>query len=115
MIPKMFASNQELVLEKVCELLPQAKIDNSNFKLERVFEMKCVIHKYAKRLEDIKRLEGVIGLQEAVTAKQFQDQKLMEQGAFELALKFKKILGIEKVAEISDFTMEELESERLNR
>ncbi len=54
-----------------------------------------------------------------ITAKQFQDQKLINQGynqgAFELALKFKKILGIEKVAEISDFTREELESERLNR
>ena len=54
-----------------------------------------------------------------ITAKQFQDQKLINQGynqgAFELTLKFKKILGIEKVAEISDFTREELESERLNR
>lgn len=50
-----------------------------------------------------------------ITAKQFQDQKLMDQAAFELALKFKKILGIEKVAEISDFTREELESERLYR
>jgi hypothetical protein len=123
MIPKMFTSNQEIVLEKVCELLPQAKIHDIDFRLELVFEMQCVIHKYAKTLEDIERLEGVIGLQEAITAKQFQDQKLInqgisqgiKQGAFELALKFKKDLGIEKVLEISDFTREELENEKLNR
>ena len=119
MIPKMFTSNQDIVLEKVCELLPKAKINDDDFKLELVFEMKCVIHKYAKTLEDIERLEGVIGLQEAVTAKQFQDQKLIDkgysQGAFELALKFKKILGIEKIAEISNFTKEELKNEKLNR
>ena len=127
MLPKMFTSNQEIILEKVCKLLPQAKIEDADFKLELVFEMRCVIHKYAKTLEDIVRLEGVIGLQEAVTAKQFQDQKLIDQGydqgygqgygqgAFELALKFKKIIGIEKIVENTDFTKEELENEKLNR
>ena len=32
------------------------------------------LDKYAKTLEDIERLEDVIGLQKAVTAKEFQDQ-----------------------------------------
>ena len=54
-----------------------------------------------------------------ITAKQFQDQKLIDQGygqgAFELALKFKKIIGIEKIVENTDFTREELENEKLNR
>ena len=119
MIPKMFTSNQDIILEKVCELLPQAKIDDADFKLELVFEMKCVIHKYSKTLEDIERLEGVIGLQEAVTAKQFQDQKLIDQGfqqgAFKIAINAKKILGIEYALQICDFTKEELENEKLNR
>ena len=119
MIPKMFTSNQDIILEKVCELLPQAKIDDADFKLELVFEMKCVIHKYSKTLEDIERLEGVIGLQEAVTAKQFQDQKLIDQGfqqgAFKIAINAKKILGIEYALQIYDFTKEELENEKLNR
>jgi hypothetical protein len=82
MIPKMFTSNQDIVLEEVCELLPHAKIEDNDFKLELIFEMQCVIHKYAKTLDDIERLEGEIGLQEAMTAKQFQDQKLIWQGEF---------------------------------
>ena len=123
MIPKMFTSNQDIVLEKVCELLPHARIPDFDFKLELIFEMQCVIHSYAKTLDDIKRLEGVIGLQNAVTAKEFQDQKLIDQGynqgygqgAFEQALKFKKAIGIEKVLENTDFTREELEQQKLNR
>ena len=115
MIPKMFNSNQDIVLEEVCKLLKELKIDDESFKLELIFEIKCVIHKYAKTLADIERLEGVIGLQEAITAKQFQDQKLIHQGEFNLALKLKKEIGIEKILEITDFTREELESEKLNR
>ena len=98
MIPKMFTSNQDVVLEDVCALLPKLKLDDEEFKLELIFEMRCVIHKYAKTLDDINRLEEVIGLQEAVTAKQFQDQKLINQGitqgrvqgAFEIVLNAKK-------------------------
>lgn len=123
MIPKMFTENQDIILEKVCELLPKLRIEDSDFKLELVLEMRCIIHKYAKTLNDINRLEGVIGLQEVITAKQFQDQKLIdqgiaqgiEQGAFEMAIKFKKALGIETVTKISQFTKEELENEKLNR
>lgn len=115
MIPKMFTSNQDIVLEEVCELLPHAKIEDNDFKLELIFEMQCVIHKYAKTLDDIERLEGEIGLQEAMTAKQFQDQKLIEQGEFKVALKVKKLFGIKSALLIADFTEEELENERLNR
>ena len=122
MIPKMFTSNQDIVLEDVCELLPKLKLDDEEFKLELIFEMRCVIHKYAKTLDDINRLEEVIGLQEAVTAKQFQDQKLIDQGiiqgraqgAFEIALNVKNTFGIEHALKICDFTKEELEIEKLN-
>lgn len=45
-------------------------------------------------------------------------QRLFEQGyrqgAFELALKIKDDLGLEKAIEISGFSREELESEQLN-
>ena len=50
-----------------------------------------------------------------ITAKQFQDQKLMDQGAFKIAINAKKILGIEYALQIYDFTKEELENEKLNR
>lgn len=53
LIPKIFTSNQDIVLEDVCELLPKLKLDDEEFKLELIFEMRCVIHKYAKTLDDI--------------------------------------------------------------
>lgn len=115
MIPKMFTSNHAQVLEEVCHLLSQLKIKDFEFKLELIFEMQCVIHKFAKTIADIERLEEVIGLKEAVTAMQFQNQKLIDLGAFEMAIKVKNALGIEKAIEISGFSREELESEKLNR
>ena len=122
MIPKMFTSHNDIVLEEVCKLLSRVKIDDSDFKLELILEMKCVIHKYAKTIADIERLEDVIGLQAAMTAKEYQDQKLIDQGydngydngSFETALKVKKLFGIEKALLICNFTREELENEKLN-
>lgn len=57
-----------------------------------------------------------------ITAKQFQGQKLINQGitqgrvqvAFEIVLNAKKILGIENALKICDFTKEKLEIEKLN-
>lgn len=80
MIPKMFSSKQDEILEEVCVLLQKLKIEDELFKMELILEMRCVIHKYARTLEDIERLEGVIGLQKAMTARQFQDQLLINQG-----------------------------------
>ena len=42
-------------------------------------------------------------------------QRLIEQGAFELALKIKDDLGLEKAIELSGFSRQELESEKLDR
>ncbi len=114
-IVKMFENNQEQVLEKVCELLSILQIEDDDFKLELKFQMQCVIHKYAKTLDDIERLEGVIGLQEAITAREFQDRLLIDRGKFARALEIKKKLGISEATRISGFSIEELEKEELNK
>ena len=85
--------------------------------------MQCVIHKYAETLDDIRRLEEVIGLSATTFAVHQNEQRLIdkgrkqgiEQGAFEMALKIKRNLGLEMALELSDFSRQELESEKLNR
>ncbi|WP_298525653.1 hypothetical protein, partial [uncultured Methanobrevibacter sp.] len=62
MIPRMFTSGNAEILEEVCVLLKNAKVEDEEFKFELVLEMQCVIHKYAETLEDILRLEEVIDL-----------------------------------------------------
>ena len=61
---------------------------------------------------------GVIDLKQAMSARDFQDQLLIEQGIeqgrFEMALEIKRVMGIEKAITISGFSKEELESEKLN-
>lgn len=115
MLPKMFTSGNAEILEEVCVLLKKAHIEDKFFKYELVVEMRCMIHKYAKTLTDITRLEGVIGLQKVCIALKQRDQHLVEQGAFKTALRVKKVLGLEQALLISDFTREELENEKLNR
>ncbi len=110
---KCLQKKQEVVLENVCILLPQDRINDVNFKLELIFEMECVIHKYGKTIEDIDRLEEAIGMQEAKTARQYQDQKLIQKGynqcAFELTLKLKKEIGIEEIYGLTGISKAELE------
>ncbi len=53
-------------------------------------------------------------LKQAMTARDFQNQLLIEQGRFEMALEIKRVMGIEKAIAISGFSKEELESEKLN-
>ncbi|WP_407461633.1 hypothetical protein, partial [Methanobrevibacter sp.] len=85
------------------------------------------IHKYAETLDDILRLEEVIGLSAAINDVRRQEKRLIdkginqgieqgiEQGAFDLALKVKMEFGLEKAIELSGFSRQELESEKLNR
>lgn len=80
MIPRMANGNHEEILEIVCELLTEIKLLDEEFRLELVIEMRYMIHKYARTLKDISRLEGVIGLHERMTARQYQDKLLIEQG-----------------------------------
>lgn len=127
MIPKMFTESQDEILEKVCNLLKKLKIKDEDFKIELILEMQCVIHKYAKTLDDIERLEEVIGLRKAMTAREYQDKLLIEQGIeqgiergfdkgkFEMALKFMDELGIDEAVRISGFSKEELINGRLSK
>ena len=108
MIPRMIQENHEEVLETVCELLPRIKLEDKDFYLELVFEMDCIIHKYARTLKDIDRLEKVIGLKPIMTAREFQDKLLIEKGALEDARKFVSELGVDMVSRISGFSREEL-------
>ena len=61
-ITKMFKKDNELILEEVCELLSKMKVEDLEFKENMKICMQCVIHKYAKTIEDIQRLEKVIKL-----------------------------------------------------
>lgn len=80
-----------------------------------MFEMDCMIHKYAKTLGDIERLEGVIGLQKVLTSRQYQDKLIRDQGAFSMALKFMDALGVDEAVRISGFSKEELLSGELGK
>ena len=135
MLPKRFTSGHGEVLDKVCHLLKNAKVENDRYKQELILEMKCIIHYYAETLDDIDRLEKVIGMKEAKSAMDFFEETLINrgkeegkqegrlegrfegrlEGLFEAALKIKRKLGIKAALEISDFTLEELESETVNR
>lgn len=121
MIPRMFSKCQEIVLEYLCTLFDDVKIDVEEFKFELILEMRCIIHKYAKTLDDIVRLEGAIGLQKAMTAMEFQKQFIFEDGvlkgmeeAFKIALKIKENFGIDKALEMTNFSRSELESGKMN-
>ena len=72
--------------------------------------MQCIIHKYAKTLEDIKRLEKVINL----TIK-YEDyiEKQREEGKLELAQTIAKVYGIKKAIQLSGFTQKEIETGKL--
>lgn len=127
MLPKRFTSGHEEVLNKVCQLFKMLKVDDEKYKYELTLELRCIIHKYAKTEEDIYYLEKVIGLIEAKTAMEYHEAELIKkgkaegilegktEGSFEMALKIKHEFGIEKALEMSDFTIEELESEKLQK
>lgn len=74
--------------------------------------MDCVIHKYVKTVEDIKRLEKVIGLSKANTARYFVEQRIFNEGYAEgqllMAIKLVGKFGVDVVCEISGFSREEL-------
>ena len=120
MLPKMFSKNQEIILEKVCKLLRKLKVEDKDYKYELVLEMRCVIHKFAKTIDDINRLEGVIGLEESMTAMEFQ-RKLLEEkffndgimkgkqdGKLALARQLVDTFGIDEMVKATGFSKDEL-------
>ena len=56
----------------------------------------------------------MIGLQKAMTAREYQDQLLIKQGKLDLALDIKEKFGIDEAVRLTGFSKEELENEKLN-
>ena len=64
---RTFDHNHSDILEEICCLIKKANMDDFEFKMEMVYCSRYIIHKFAESVDDIKRLEKVVGLQEAVT------------------------------------------------
>ena len=131
-VVRMFENNNHEMLEKICYALPNIIIDSTEFfKLELIFCMDCVIHKYAKTVEDIKRLEKVIGLSKANTARQFVEERIFNEGKAEglsegraeglsegqllMAIKLAGKLGVDVIVDASGFSREELLNGKLSK
>ena len=117
-ITKMFKKDNELMLEEVCKLLSQMKVEDLEFKENMKICMQCVIHKYAKTIEDIQRLEKVINLtrkfetyEETLTriGKEEGEKIGIQKEKEELA---KKLLemgdSVEKVEKVTNLSQEKL-------
>lgn len=111
---RMFTKDQTETLEEVCKIFSKLKVEDPDFKERMKFCMQCIIHKYAKTLDDIKRLEKVINLTikyEDYIEKQREEG--IKEGELKMAQKFAISDGIEKASEISGFTVEEIETGKL--
>ena len=67
LVIRTFPKNNSEILEEICSLIKIAKSKDKEFKMEMVYCSRYIIHKYAKTVEDILRLEEVVGLNKAVT------------------------------------------------
>lgn len=66
LVIRTFEEDNSEILEIVCHLINIAKAVNMHFKIEMIFCSRYIIHKYAKTIEDILRLEEVVGLKETL-------------------------------------------------
>ena len=130
-VVRMFKDNNSSVLEEICEVIPNLQVDaDDSFLWEIIYCMRCVIHKYADTVEDILRLEGVIGLNNVVSARQLMDDKIFADGEAKgfaegeakglnskltMAIGLIDRLGIDEVIEISGFSREELLTGKLSK
>ena len=64
---RTFPENNSVILEEICSLIKKARLEDKEFKMEMVYCTRYIIHKYAETVEDIYRLEEVVGLKKAVT------------------------------------------------
>ena len=62
LVIRTFPKNNSEILEEICSLIKIAKSKDKEFKMEMVYCSRYIIHKYAKTVEDILRLEEVVGL-----------------------------------------------------
>ena len=67
LVIRTFPKYNSEILEEICSLIKIAKSKDKEFKMEMVYCSRYIIHKYAKTVEDILRLEEVVGLNKAVT------------------------------------------------
>ena len=63
---RTFEENNFEILEIVCPLIKMAKAESLHFKMEMTFCSRYIIHKYAETVDDILRLEEVVGLKETL-------------------------------------------------
>ena len=112
MLPKSFLHDSK-ILKTVCMLLSKAKFEDEFFKFELILEMKCMIHKYAKNIDEIKELEEVIGLIAFDPSFEHEMKARENHAKFELALKFKDSVGVNIASKVSGFSVRELENEKL--
>ena len=59
-LPRCCKHDQELAVERICEVLPKINVENDFTKFELIYCMQCLIHKYAKTDDDILRLQEMI-------------------------------------------------------
>ena len=107
-ITKMFKKDNEIILEEVCELLSKLKVEDPEFKENMKTCMQCVIHKYAKTIEDIKRLEKVINLTR--TFKTFEEtlKSIGKEEGEKIGIEKGEKIGIEKEKKKNEREKEEM-------
>ena len=67
LVIRTFPKNNSEILEEICGLIKKAKSKDKEFKMEMIYCSRYIIHKYAKTVDDIIRLEEVVGLKKAIT------------------------------------------------
>ena len=80
-LPRFCLDNQDIAVEKICNVLFNLKVADAYIKNELIYSMQCMIHKYAKTEKDIIRLEGLIGLK-SISEKRSQVLDNMERQGF---------------------------------
>lgn len=119
-LTRMFEEEQLEILEKSCELFSKIRISNPHLRYELARCMECVIHEYAKDLEEINRLVDMIEINKAYKPRDEIIHKAQRigklegrleerlQGRLEIAQKFARKYDIDEVAEISGFSKDQI-------
>ena len=132
-IPRMYEKNNEEILEKVCIIFSKMKMKDDLIKYELGKCLECVIHKYAKTLDDINRLEEVINMTKVVNhrkefIKNIQQKGIKQginqgrkegikqgqkEGEIKLARKIAETIGIEETTKITGISKEEILNKKI--
>lgn len=114
-IPKMFGKGDYEVLEEVCELFSNMRMEDKKTKFQLSKALECNIHKYAKT-EDIKRLMEVVNMMKIrKDAKQIIEevheegrQEGRQEERLDLTRKFAEKFNIDEVSQISGLSKEQI-------